>query len=81
MEWSASRKFLVLVWSLVLLGVVLLCWWMFAVSAYGYEVDEKGLVGTVRSGDVILFAAGVLSLIAAAALPILRRRRIRRTSS
>lgn len=81
MEQSASRKFLVLVWGLVSLGVILLFWWMLAVSAYGYEVDQKGLVGTVRPGDVILFAAGVLSLIAAAAVPVLRRRQIRRRSS
>ncbi|WP_426322732.1 hypothetical protein [Microbacterium sp. E-13] len=76
MEAKASRGVLATIWGLVLVGVVLLIWWAFAVYAYGIEVDEHALAPTSRPGDVALFALGVLSLAAAALLPILDRRRV-----
>ena len=75
MEAKASRGFLATIWGLVLIGVVLLTWWAFAVYAYGIEVDEHALAPTTRPGDVALFTPGVLSLTTASLLPILHRKR------
>jgi len=75
---NGSRMFFGLVWPLAALGCVFLAWWAFSVSAYGYEIDEKGLGAEFRPTDVMLFASAVAFFAAAIILLIIRGRRQRR---
>lgn len=78
MHEENSRRLFVVIWCLALLGVVLLFWWGFSVYANGIELTEVEREWEVRPVEVMLLAAGCISLFAALFIPILRYRRMRR---
>ena len=80
MNQKSQQSSRLLIGGLIVIGVALLIAWTFSVTAYGYEVDELGLDAGVRAQDVLLFAGGVVSILAAIAVFVIKRRRARHST-